>query len=132
MMKTAPIAPSAPANVAVAVPIGLKLRISPCDVSTPAGTSTPIRKYATPTHNSARIGLPSATCPRCSDAPYMPQESAAPNARAIHDMKLSPFGPKTGPLQGSSVVGPPPLAPTNTATAGQGKPPCTDRLIGCT
>src|SRR5688572_33187248 len=47
------------------------------------------------------IGLPSATCPRCSDAPYMPQESAAPNARAIHDMKLSPFGPKTGPFQGS-------------------------------
>ena len=44
MMNTAPIAPSAPASVAVAVPVALKLRSSPWETSATTGTTTPIRK----------------------------------------------------------------------------------------
>jgi hypothetical protein len=44
MMQTAPIAPSAPASVAVVAPAELKLLSAPCDQSQAAGTSTPIKK----------------------------------------------------------------------------------------
>ena len=36
-----------------------------------------------PTHNNARIGLPSRTCPWWSMAPYTPQDNTAPATNTI-------------------------------------------------
>ena len=63
MMHAAPAAPSAPAIVAVIRPPLLKFDRPPCAESAPTGTSTPIRKYATPTHSSALSGFPSCDLP---------------------------------------------------------------------
>src|SRR5437773_12095575 len=90
MMHTAPIAPSAPPIVAHMVPDMLKPPRPPCPDNATTGTSTAIRKYATPTQSNAFIGLPSVTCPLCSATPYTPHESTAPRTKIIHTMERFP------------------------------------------
>src|SRR5688500_15964905 len=89
MMHAAPAAPSAPAMVAVINPVLLKLDRPPWADSVATGTSTPIRKYATPTHNSAFRGFPSSTCPLCSNTPYAPHDRTAPATNRIHIRPLA-------------------------------------------
>src|SRR5215469_7344084 len=79
-MQIAPRAPSAPPSVAQVIPPLLKPLRPPCAPNAAIGTSTPIRKYATPTQSRARKGFPSSVCPLCKTGPYRPHESAAPTA----------------------------------------------------
>src|SRR5262245_29095925 len=92
MMQAAPMAPSAPAIVAVIRPVLLKFDKPPWAPRPITGTITPIRKYATPTQSSAFNGFPSWVCPRCSSAPYAPQDSTAPTTKINHTM-LFGLGP---------------------------------------
>src|SRR5262245_30766978 len=78
MMQTAPMAPSAPPMVAAMAPFVFQPDRPPWLDNPATGTSTPIRKYANPTHSSALSGLPSCIWPRASIAPYTPQEITAP------------------------------------------------------
>src|SRR5258708_22844529 len=84
MMHAAPIAPSAPAIVAVMSPVALKFDRPPCAESAATGTSTPIRKYATPTQSNAFSGFPSWTPPWCSNTPYTPHDRTAPATNNTH------------------------------------------------
>src|SRR6185436_11096823 len=86
MMQTAPTAPRAPPRVAAIEPFIVNPCNSPCAESQASGTNTPIKKYATPTQSNARIGLPSATWPRCNAGPYNPQARAAPRAKIIQSI----------------------------------------------
>src|SRR6202011_244127 len=67
MMHAAPTAPRAPAIVAVISPLVLKPDIAPWDDRPATGTTTPIKKYAIPTHKRAFSGLPSRVCPSNSN-----------------------------------------------------------------
>src|SRR5436190_12107786 len=93
MMQTAPAAPSAPAIVAAMRPLPLKPESEPCDESATTGISTPIRKYATPTHSSAFNGLPSCIWPTYNSAPYAPHESTAPATKITHPIRFLADGP---------------------------------------
>src|SRR5262245_1168446 len=88
MMQAAPIAPSAPAIVALMRPVVPKPDNSPCEPSTPTGSNTPIRKYATPTQSSALRGFPSCVCPRYSSAPYAPQDNTAPATKITQPIRF--------------------------------------------
>src|SRR5256885_1518571 len=83
MMQAAPMAPSAPATVAVTSPVLLKFDRPPCADSAATGTRTPIRKYATPTQSSAFSGLPSSCPPRYNNTPYAPHDRTAPATNTI-------------------------------------------------
>src|SRR5260221_12498490 len=78
MMHAAPTAPSAPAMVAVTSPLELKADRLFCALRLATGMITPIRKYATPTHNKAFSGLASCAVPRPNNAPYAPHDTTAP------------------------------------------------------
>src|SRR6185295_732644 len=53
MINSAPTAPKVPLTKAQVVPSLLKPLSAPCEASMKTGASTPIKKYATPTHNIA-------------------------------------------------------------------------------
>src|SRR5215510_506715 len=88
MMQAAPAAPRAPAIVALIRPVVPKPDSSPCEPSTPTGSNTPIRKYATPTQSSAFRGLPNCVCPRYSNAPYAPQDNTAPATKITQPIRF--------------------------------------------
>src|SRR5712691_8029116 len=88
MMHTAPAAPSAPPSVALISPPTLNPDRPPCADRPAIGTSTAIRKYATPTHNKALSGLPSCTWPFCRNTPYAPHDRTAPATKITHPINF--------------------------------------------